>query len=195
MGASGKSSPASDREAVRAVPAALAAIAATAVLLSCATTGEAPPGPQAVEEAAPHVVVSWQITPTDGYQDERSFVRLDFVPCRLGQDAPGEEGPPPGPGGRLTVHLGYRSLVDANTVWYSFEITEGGRTLLRQDGAFDVPNIKGPDGYWWNDVSLDLPREVAGEALVVVSDKRSDTAREFVLRRVESAEEIPGAAP
>jgi hypothetical protein len=166
-------------------------------LFSCATTQSAPPEPRAAEvlPRAAQAIVSWQIVPADGYQDERGFVRLDFAPCGPGPDTPGEEGAPPAPGGRLTVHLGYRDLRDANTVWYSFEVTEAGRALLKADGAFDVPNIKGPDGYWWNDVDLDLPREVPGEALVVVRDKRSDTVREFVLRRIESAESAPGGSP
>lgn len=190
-GASGKSSRVSDRQAMRAVPARCAALAATAFLLSCATVKE--PSPASAARRPPQAVISWQIAPADGYQDEGTFVRLDYLPCVQGQDTAGADDPPFPPGGRLTVHLGYRDLRDANTAWYSFEVTEAGRTVLKVDGAFDVPNIKGPDGYWWNDVQLDLPVEPTCETLVAVSDRRSGAVREFLLWRVETL--VPAAGP
>lgn len=114
--------------------------------------------------------------------DEQGFVRVDYAPCPPGQGEAGGDGFPRG--GRLAVHLGYRDLRNANTAWYAFQIVEAERILLEQDGSFDVPNIKGPDGYWWNDVVLDLPAPIVSEALLVVSDRRSAAAWRFLLRRV-----------
>lgn len=149
------------------------------VLLSCHTTkvAESVPLPR-------QVVVGWEVTPADGYEDQLGFVRMDFAAPDELRD---EQSVIPA-GGRLTVHLGYRNLLDANTVWYSFEITEGSRVRLRLDGEEGIPNIKGPDGYWWNDVELDLLQPVTSEIRVVVSDKRSRAAYAFSLRRLERIE-------
>jgi hypothetical protein len=151
----------------------------TALLLSCHTTRVAESVPQPRE-----VVVGWEVTPAEGYEDQLGFVRMDFAP----PDELREAQSMIPVGGRLTVHLGYRSLLDANTVWYSFEISEGSRVRLRLDGEEGIPNIKGPDGYWWNDVDLDLLQPVTGEIRVVVSDKRSRAAYAFSLRRLERSE-------
>jgi hypothetical protein len=166
----------------------------TAAVLSCHTVKVAEPMPQPRE-----VVVDWEVTPADGYEDQLGFVRMDFAPpdelrealaARAGPENPNqhEEQPVIPAGGRLTVHLGYRNLLDANTVWYSFEITEGSRIRLRLDGEEGIPNVKGPDGYWWNDVDLDLLQPVTGGIRVVVSDKRSRAAYTFSLRRLERNE-------
>lgn len=174
---------------MRVLFAAAACAVLAACLSSCATVEEVSPVPPPVEVArpvavppVPETVVSWVVDPAGGYRDEQGFVRVDYSPCLPGQrEAGGDELPP---GGRLTVHLGYRDLRNANTAWYAFRLVEDGRILLEQDGRFDVPNIKGPDGYWWNDVVLDLPAQVVTEALLSVSDRRSAAAWRFVLRRV-----------
>jgi hypothetical protein len=123
--------------------------------------------------------VSWQIAPATGYRPDTGFVTLDFVPP---EGLAGTDAPPPG--GRLTVHLGYRDIGDANTVWYRFEIYEGARNRLRLEGEEGIPNVKDHDGYWWNDLDLDLDESVATEIRVVVTDKRNATAYPFTLRRV-----------
>jgi hypothetical protein len=154
--------------------AAAAGVAATALvvlaLLSCRTP--APPPAPTPEPPARESVVSWEISPPSGYRPDTGFVTLSYVP--------GE----PTPGGRLTVHLGYRNISDANTVWYRFEIFEGARKRLRLEGEEGIPNVKDADGYWWNDLDLDLDEPVTTEIRVVVTDKRGATAYPFTLRRV-----------
>ncbi len=120
-----------------------------------------------------------EIAPSAGYRPDAGFITLDFVqPDRL------EDADDPPPGGRLTVHLGYRNIADANTVWYRFEIFEGARRRLLREGEEGIPNVKDPDGYWWNDLDLDLDEPVVTEVRVVITDKRSATAYPFTLRRV-----------
>ena len=58
------------------------------------------------------------------------------------------------------------------------------RNRLRLEGEEGIPNVKDHDGYWWNDLDLDLDEPVATEVRVVVTDKRTATAYPFTLRRV-----------
>jgi len=153
------------------------------VILSCASGPPEPPPPQVRE------VVTWQISPADGYQDEKSYVTLEYAPPETLR-ASAEELPYGQPaalaGGRLTVHLGYRNLADANTAWFRFEATEGARVLVRFDGEQGVPNVKGLDGYWWNDVQLDLQAPVAAEARVAVHNRKYAVDYIFRLRKLVS---------
>jgi hypothetical protein len=110
----------------------------------------------------------WEVSPPNGYEDQYGYVRLEFSPP-----------------GRLTVHLGRQGLDHANTAWYSFTVTEGSSTLLRLDGAEGIPNIKGPDGNWWNDVDLDLLKPVVRPVRVAVEDSKIGVTYLFTLRKVE----------
>jgi hypothetical protein len=142
--------------------------------LSCRTVEPPAPEPPAREQ-----VILWQITPADGYHLDSGFVTLDFLPPEALQDLA-----EPPVGGRLTVHLGYLDIRSANTIWYRFEVSEGSRNRIRIEGEDNIPNVKDPDAYWWNDLNLDLDEPVTGEILVVVTDKRIDTAYPFALRKV-----------
>ncbi len=137
-------------------------------LLSCRT----PATPPAPASPARETIVTWEITPSAGYRPDTGFVTLDYAPDE------------PPPGGRLTVHLGYRNIADANTVWYRFEVFESARCRLRLEGEEGIPNVKDHDGYWWNDLDLDLDEPVATEVRVVVTDKRNETAYPFTVRKV-----------
>ena len=153
---------------------------ASLVTLSCASAPPEPPPPKVRE------VVTWEILPADGYQDEKSYVTLEYAPPETLRASAAElpEGQPAAPaGGRLTVHLGYRNLGDANTAWFRFEAAEGARVLVRFDGEQGVPNVKGLDGYWWNDVQLDLPEPVVAEARVAVHNRKYAVDYIFSLRR------------
>jgi hypothetical protein len=145
-------------------------------LLSCKTVAPTPPPPL---EHAREALITWEITPREGYYANSGFVTLEFIPPEALRD---QKEPPPG--GRLTVHLGYLDIRDANTVWYRFEIMEGTKRRLRLEGEENIPNVKGPDGYWWNDLDLDLDEPFAREIRVVVTDERIDTAYRFTLRKV-----------
>ncbi len=112
-------------------------------------------------------MIGWEIWPSRGYVDASGFVRLSFTPP-----------------GRLTVHLGRQDLDHANTAWYTFTVTEGRSTLLSVSGEEGIPNIKGPDGNWWSDVDLDLPRPVSAEIRVTVYDGKLDLAYDFTLRKI-----------
>lgn len=160
----------------RALLAASALAAASVLaLLSCKTV-EPPPPPPA--EPAREEVVSWQVAPPKGYHPDTGFVTLEYAP----PEELGHEAEPPA-GGRLTVHLGYLDIHDANTVWYRFEVMEGARVLLRLEGEENIPNVRDPDQYWWNDLDLDLETPIDREIRVVVTDKRIGASYPFTVRR------------
>jgi hypothetical protein len=151
------------------------------IAASCASAPVTPalldePGQRPARE-----VITWVISPAQGYADEFGFVRLDFQPPGTAADLP--------PGGRLTVHLGRRSLDHANTAWYSFRVTEGPIMLLHVDGEEGIPNVKGPDGNWWNDVILDVPTAFSREARVEVRDGKTGLVYAFTVRKVVEHEE------
>jgi hypothetical protein len=171
---SARSSPGS--EARLQAGSLLALVLPVLIVLSCKTVEPPPPPPEAPAREA---VITWEITPPEGYYANSGFVALDFTPPEALQD---QEEPPRG--GRLTVHLGYLNIRNANTVWYRFEVAEGSRYRLRIDGEDNIPNVKDPDEYWWNDLDLDLDEPVTGELRVIVTDKRIDTAYRFTLRKV-----------
>ena len=144
------------------------------VAFSCSTV-PAPPERRAQE------VTSWDISPAEGYNDEFGYVRLDYT-------LPGSEPTIPA-GGRLTIHLGRQSLEHANTLWYIFTVSEGSATLLRRAGEPGVPNIKGPDGNWWYDIILDLPKQVFREMSVMVEDRKINATYSFTLHKQIRLEE------
>jgi hypothetical protein len=159
----------------RAKTASLSLVLPVLLVLSCKSVEPLPePEPPARE-----AVISWEITPPKGYYANSGFVTLDFTPPEALNDQ--KESPL---GGRLTVHLGYLNIRNANTLWYRFEVAEGSRYRLRIEGEDNIPNVKDPDEYWWNDLDLDLNEPVTGEIRVIVTDKRIDTAYRFTLRKV-----------
>jgi hypothetical protein len=145
--------------------ACLAALGAAA----CSTV---PPAPPPAAAPRPPAGQSWEVSPSDGYTDRFGYVRLEFLP-------PGPPGIPPG--GRLVVHLGRQSLHLANTVWFRFKVTEGGSALLDVAGEEGIPNIKGPDGNWWNDVSLDLPKPISNQVRVTADDRGTGMTYTFTV--------------
>lgn len=138
--------------------------------VSCSTPPAAPPAPAKQQQEE---VIGWEISPAQGYVDRFGFVRLSFTPP-----------------GRFTVHLGRQELDHADTAWYSFTVTEGPSTLLSLVGEEGIPNIKGPDGNWWNDVDLDLPHPVSAEIRVTVQDRKIDLAYAFTLRKILRPERV-----
>ena len=140
---------------------------------SC-TTVEPPPEPPAGE-----AVISWDITPTKGYHLDSGFVTLEFAPPEELRDAPDRP-----LGGRLTVHLGYIDIRSANTLWYRFEIMEGSKLRLRLEGEDNIPNVKDPDQYWWNDLDIDLDEPITAEIRLIVTDKRINAAYPFIIKKV-----------
>lgn len=174
---SGKSSPGSEPRRTAGVFAPALAVLATSTLalLACRTVAPPPLPPEPAREE----VVSWEITPLKGYFADAGYVILEYAP----PDAlTGPEDIPPG--GRLTVHLGYIDIRSANTLWYRFEVTEGGKRRLRLEGEDNIPNVRDPDEYWWNDLDIDLDEPVAREIRVVVTDKRIGAAYPFTVRKV-----------
>jgi hypothetical protein len=159
--------------------------AAAAFTVSCSTVPVAPPPREERVEEKPTVkeVISWQVSPAEGYADEYGFVRLDFTPPD-GEAAPA-------PGGRLTVHLGRHSLAHADSAWYGIVIEEGKDVLLDFSGREGIPNVKGPDGNWWNDVLIDLSAPISREIGVTVSDRMTGVGYRFTVRRLVGSEEGP----
>jgi hypothetical protein len=142
---------------------------------SCTTPPAAPAAKPAAEIPGPQPQVTWEITPAQGYVDSYGYVRLEYVPPGGAPDLP--------PGGRLIVHLGRQVLNHANTVWYGFTVTEGPTEILRLDGAEGIPNVKGPDGNWWNDLELDLRQPIQHGIKVTVDDNKIGVTYAFSVRR------------
>jgi hypothetical protein len=147
------------------------------IAVSCSTVPAAPPVPERKNQE----VISWEISPAEGYTDTFGYVRLEFTPSGSDPTLPA--------GGRLTVHLGRQSLDHANTVWYSYTVTEGSTTLISLDGEIGIPNIKGPDGNWWDDIDFDLPRPVFHEIHVTIEDRKINATYAFTLRKLVHREE------
>jgi hypothetical protein len=142
------------------------------LLVLCCRTAEPPAPPR-------EAVVTWEITPAEGYFVNGGFVVLEYLPPEALPDSPQRPR-----GGRLVVHLGYLDIRSANTRWYRFEVMDGARRLLALDGEDDIPNVKDPDQYWWNDLDIDLPAPVVSELRVLVTDTRLEAAYPFTLRKV-----------
>jgi hypothetical protein len=144
--------------------------------LACRTIEPPPPPP---EVPAREGVVTWEISPPKGYFANAGYVILEYAPPEALKDL--EEIPP---GGRLTVHLGYIEIRNANTLWYRFEVMEGAKRRLRLEGEDNIPNVKDPDEYWWNDLDIELDEPITGETRVNVTDKRINAVYPFTLRKV-----------
>ncbi|MBP1679489.1 MAG: hypothetical protein H6Q29_1400 [Bacteroidetes bacterium] len=174
--ASGKSSLGSRPrlKAGRLAPALAVLAASTLAPLSCRTV-EPPPPPEPAREE----VISWEITPPKGYYANAGYVILEYTPPEA---LKGPEEIPPG--GRLTIHLGYIDIRSANTLWYRFEVMEGAKRRLRLEGEDNIPNVKDPDQYWWNDLDIDLDEPITTEIRVIVTDKRINAAYPFILKKV-----------
>jgi hypothetical protein len=140
---------------------------------SCATPPSPPPAPPPPVVEKPRPPERWVISPAQGYDDRYGYVRLEYIP-------PGPPGVPPG--GRLLVDMGRQGLSHANTAWYRFEVREGTAVLLDQFGEEGIPNVKGPDGNWWTDEPLDLPRPLRGPLSVTVDDGKTGITYAFEVR-------------
>ena len=81
------------------------------------------------------------------------------------------------------MHLGRLNLDHANTAWYSFRVTEGSAELIELDGKEGIPNVKGPDGNWWNDIELDLQQPLRRQIAVTVDDSKIGEIYAFFVRR------------
>lgn len=157
-------------------PRFLALAFLVSLAFSC-TTVELPPPPP--PEPAREQVVTWQIDPAEGYYANNGYVILEYHPPESLPDSTDRPR-----GGRLTVHLGYIDIRSANTLWYRFEVMEGSRRRVRLDGEDNIPNVKDPDQYWWNDLDVDLDEPVTGEISLIVTDKRISFPYRFTLRKV-----------
>jgi hypothetical protein len=144
--------------------------------LACRTIEPPPPPP---EVPAREGVVTWEISPPKGYFANAGYVILDYAPPEALKDQ--EECPA---GGRFTVHLGYIDIRSANTLWYRFEVFEGAKRRIRLEGEDNIPNVKDPDEYWWNDLDIELDEPITGETRVNVTDKRINAVYPFTLRKV-----------
>jgi hypothetical protein len=155
--------------------------AVTAITVSCSTVPTVPvtpppPEKSAEEKAVVKEVVSWELSPAEGFADGYGYVTMEYMP---------PDGEPSRPaGGRITIHLGRRGLEHANTAWYGFTVVEGSTTLLGFAGREGIPNVKGPDGNWWNDVALDLPAPISREISVTVEDRKIGASYVFTVRRL-----------
>ena len=88
-------------------------------------------------------------------------------------------------GGIISVHIGRKDLMHANTRYYVFNCSKNNRSIFRINGREGIPNIKGRDGNWWNIVELPLNEDVENVINVIVTDKRVNKDFNFRIIREE----------
>jgi hypothetical protein len=149
---------------------ALLLLVCTLAAVSCRSL---PPTPPDLPKQQNAEVIGWEISPTHGYEDQYGFIRLSFTPPS-----------------RLTVHIGRLELDHADTAWYGVTVTEGASTLINFVGEEGIPNIKGPDGNWWNDLDLVLPHPLTAELHITIHDMKINLAYAFILRETVLPEKV-----
>jgi hypothetical protein len=156
-------------------------------------------------EVAPayHSIVTYSILPQERYRDGFGYIELEYrtfetvkeaVTVRLTErDADREEYAEKyaeiPEGGYVVVHIGRQDLMHANTRWYSYRILTAGSVLLFRKGKEGIPNVRGRDGNWWNEVRLPLRTPIESAIDVTVTDERTGAAYDFMVRK--STEMIP----
>lgn len=83
--------------------------------------------------------------------------------------------------GNVTLHIGRKDLMHANTKWYNFSVKKGDICLIKLRGREGIPNIKGEDGNWWNIVKLPLTEEIPEELSVEIEDTKTGGIYKFRL--------------
>jgi hypothetical protein len=176
------------------------------LVLACSSAAPVDPGlgtarpPQAARQAplmaepqqqTREITTGWQISPAAGYADSFGYMILDYAPPEKLREAPAARagrGSIPA-GGRLTIRMGRLNIAHANTIWYAIEVSEGSRSLVRLKGEDGIPNVRGQDGNWWNDLDIDLSEPVAREIRVTVEDAKIGASYIFTLRRLVRQED------
>ncbi|MBN1686342.1 MAG: hypothetical protein JW852_06780 [Spirochaetales bacterium] len=160
----------------------------------------APPPPPSPAEPEPKITrISYSILPQDRYNDGYGYIGLEYltrpqvlekIKERLDTrnadaDQYQKEYDKVPPGGHLVVHIGRNDLMHANTRWYAYTVIENGEVILARKGAEGIPNIKGRDGNWWNEVTIPLKAPIDDSIQVRVADTKQNLLYEFAVARLE----------
>lgn len=88
-------------------------------------------------------------------------------------------------GGHLILKIGRYDLMHANTRWYTYLVIRDGEPIIDREGEEGIPNIKGRDGLWWNEVIVPLKRPVEDRIGVRIADTNKNLSYEFEVVRLE----------
>ncbi|MCL2294207.1 MAG: hypothetical protein FWC36_05010 [Spirochaetes bacterium] len=88
-------------------------------------------------------------------------------------------------GGIISVHIGRRDLMHANTRYYTFRGNKNNRTVFAVNGREGIPNIRGRDGNWWSIVEIPLNEDIESVIDVIVTDRRTNKDYNFKIIRSE----------
>ena len=159
----------------------------------------APPPRPAEPEPEKPVRISYPVLPQERYEDGHGYIGLEYltrpdvlerIKSRLDKrnaraDEYVKEYEKVPPGGHLVVDIGRKDLMHANTRWYDFTIIKDGKTIIRRNGVEGIPNIKGRDGNWWNEVIIPLEPVIEESIEVRIADRKQNLDYVFSVVRLE----------
>ncbi|MBT3273049.1 MAG: hypothetical protein HN368_07855 [Spirochaetales bacterium] len=164
-----------------------------------------PPPPKPEPKPAPEpepvrtVLISYPIEPRERFNDNWGYIGLEYltqdeVKEKIKTRLDKREADPEdyqreyakiSEGGEVLIHIGRQDLMHANTLWYSYSVANGAKTLISRKGNEGIPNIKGRDGNWWNTLTVSLDQPIADYINVTVTDSKSEQTYEFKVIRTE----------
>jgi len=178
--------------------------ALTADVLMPAPSPPAPPPPTPVpEQPEREVRVCYPIFPRERYDDRYGYIALEYltkpevheeIQSRLEkrgarpEEYEKEYAKVP-PGGHIVVSIGRRDLMHANTRWYDYTVKSGDTIIIKKKGDEGIPNIKGRDGNWWNEVVIPLGSVIENSVEVQVNDTMANVLYVFTVTKVEEVVE------
>ena len=83
--------------------------------------------------------------------------------------------------GIISVHIGRKDLMHANTRFYSFSGYKNNKSIFMIKGKEGIPNIKGRDENWWNIVEIPLNESIDSVITVLVTDDKINKEFNFTI--------------
>lgn len=161
----------------------------------------APPSPPSLPPPEPEreIRITYPILPQERFDDSYGYIGIDYltrpvvlekIKARLDRrDANPDEYQKAydkvPEGGHLILKIGRLDLMHANTRWYSYVVTREGEPIINREGEEGIPNIKGRDGFWWNEVIVPLKRPVEDRIGVRITDTNKNLSYHFEVVRLE----------
>jgi len=87
--------------------------------------------------------------------------------------------------GIISIHIGRKDLMHANTQFYLFSGSKNNKTIFMIHGKEGIPNIKGRDENWWNIVEIPLTEIIDSVIDICVTDKKINREFNFKIIREE----------
>lgn len=134
-----------------------------------------------IELTEKNIIISYIITPEEGYQNGDGYMKIDFEPS-----VEGEEGLQKG---KIIVNIGHKKIDGANTKWYGYEVSLD-RRLLTKQGKTSVPFVRGEDGFWWNEEILMLPEPIKKKIELTIIDEYKETEYFFTIVKEITEREV-----